>query len=245
MSLFGEVDQLLRKSRSEIALAIEQKSVETVSTHLSIKTESTPQMLPSPASIVAANSANSTPTNREETPASNSERATPLSEPENAGPSVPPCLLPPPYSQSGHQIPSHITAAANSVTVPFGPQLVGGLRDLTSYLMNGSTAAAKSQQYLTIPVIARCFPNTYARIIHSTLTSTDEHEPEFEDDEGELFWPGHAMSGEGLGWVCLIGQAMIREFGRSFGYEGSKKVVPKPDMHQTDSHTQTLVTAPR
>ena len=49
-----------------------------------------------------------------------------------------------------------------------------------------------------------------------------------EDDDGELFWPGQCVTGEGLGWVCLMGRSMVREFGREFGYEGEKGVVEKP-----------------
>ena len=41
-----------------------------------------------------------------------------------------------------------------------------------------------------------------------------------EDEEGELFWPGQCVTGEGLGWVCLMGRSMLREFGREVGYRG-------------------------
>lgn len=85
-----------------------------------------------------------------------------------------------------------------------------------------------AEQTLTLPVIARHFPKTFARMIYSTLAVGDEHEPDIEDDEGELFWPGQAISGEGLGWLCLMGQAMLREFGRPYGYKGLAGVVPKP-----------------
>jgi hypothetical protein len=32
-----------------------------------------------------------------------------------------------------------------------------------------------------------------------------------------------------LGWVCLVGKAMIKEFGRDIGYVGYDCVVPKPE----------------
>jgi len=73
------------------------------------------------------------------------------------------------------------------------------------------------------------FPITFARIIHSSLKYSEEAEPDIEDEEGELFWPTSAETGQGLGWVCLVGKAMIKEFGKDFGYLGYEGVVPKPE----------------
>jgi hypothetical protein len=73
------------------------------------------------------------------------------------------------------------------------------------------------------------FPNTFKRIVHSSLSYNQEYEPDIEDEEGELFWPGAPSTGEGLGWVCLVGKAMIKEFGRDIGYVGYDGVVPKPE----------------
>jgi hypothetical protein len=39
-----------------------------------------------------------------------------------------------------------------------------------------------------------------------------------------------------LGWVCLVGKAMIKEFGRDIGYVGYDGVVPKPE---TSASTRT------
>ena len=70
-------------------------------------------------------------------------------------------------------------------------------------------------------------------MMYSNLQATEEYEPDMEDGEGELFWPGHAGGmggGEGLGWVCLMGRSMIREFGAEIGYVGLAGVVPKPNL---------------
>jgi len=66
----------------------------------------------------------------------------------------------------------------------------------------------------------------------STLTPQDEHEPDMEDDEGELLWPGQCVTGEGIGWVCLMGRAMVKEFGKEFGYRGIDGIIPKPDTDE-------------
>jgi hypothetical protein len=68
--------------------------------------------------------------------------------------------------------------------------------------------------------------------MYSSLQAGEEHEPDMEDTEGELFWPGNMGSGQGLGWVCLMGRAMIREFGGEIGYKGLDGVVPKPKLEE-------------
>ena len=87
----------------------------------------------------------------------------------------------------------------------------------------------KSQETLTLPILREHFPKTFARMVFSTLAYDEEHEPEFEDEEGELFWPDQCITGEGLGWVCLMGKAMISEFGKEIGYLGKEGIVPKPE----------------
>lgn len=92
--------------------------------------------------------------------------------------------------------------------------------------MNAAGAFEKSQRYLTLPVLAKFYPRTFARVMYTSFGSTDELEPDFEDEEGELFWPGQAMAGEGLGWVCLMGKSMISEFSKRYGYLGIEGVLP-------------------
>ena len=104
-------------------------------------------------------------------------------------------------------------------------------KDIHEILDSRNSAAwcmKKSQETLTLPILREHFPKTFARMVFSTLAYDEEHEPEFEDEEGELFWPDQCITGEGLGWVCLMGKAMIFEFGKEFGYMGKEGIVPKP-----------------
>jgi len=71
---------------------------------------------------------------------------------------------------------------------------------------------------------------TWARIFGSSLLPTEEYEPDFEDEEGELYWPGQCKMGEGLGWLCLMGKAMIKEFGKGIGYKGVEGVIKKEEF---------------
>lgn len=64
----------------------------------------------------------------------------------------------------------------------------------------------------------------------SSLAAHEEHEPDIEDEEGELLWPTQSVTGEGLGWVCLMGKAMVKELGRDIGYVGLDGVVRKPEV---------------
>jgi hypothetical protein len=70
---------------------------------------------------------------------------------------------------------------------------------------------------------------TWARIFGSSLLPEEEYEPDFEDEEGELYWPGQCKMGEGLGWLCLMGKAMIQEFGKGIGYKGVEGVIKKEE----------------
>jgi hypothetical protein len=91
-----------------------------------------------------------------------------------------------------------------------------------------------AQTHLNFSTMARHFPRTFARMVHSTLKSSEEHEVDFEDDDGELFWPGQSITGEGLAWLCFMGEGMVKEFGKQFEYKGLKGVVPKPDQLHPD-----------
>ncbi|KAJ3869817.1 hypothetical protein EV359DRAFT_76428 [Lentinula novae-zelandiae] len=210
------------------------------SSSLGAKSQSTPPMLPSPASIGAANSANSTPTNRDGTPISSEIRSASISSSSaiNApsqsssspsGPSIPLPFLPPQY-RTGIP-PSHISAAANTVSASFNLNQLATVNEV-SYSLSVSIAEMQTAQvHLNFSIIARHFPRTFARMVHSTLKSTEEHEVDFEDDDGELFWPGQSITGDGLGWLCYMGEAMVQEFGKQFDYKGLKGVVPKPDQY--------------
>jgi hypothetical protein len=227
--VYYELDEKLKMAQAQVHSAFSQKSSDP-SSLLSVKSESTPVQLPSPvASIAASSSANSTPTNREPTPVK-SERVTPVPEPVvNAGPHIPHNLLPQQYQHLNPAVPPHISAAVNKLSIPFQPHLVGHVRDLAHSVKTAGNAATIAQQHLTLSTMARCFPKTFARMVHSSLNVSEEHEPNMEDDEGELLWPGQSVNGEGLGWVCLMGQAMISEFGIPYGYQGLNGVVPKPE----------------
>jgi hypothetical protein len=118
--------------------------------------------------------------------------------------------------------------AMSKVTETIGPAMV---QDLGEFVLGYSKAhwcMDHSQKTLTLPVMKRCFPKTFDRMMGTTLLYNEEHEPDIEDEEGELFWPGQLVTGEGLGWVCLMGKAMVKEFGKEYGYKGIDGVVPKP-----------------
>jgi hypothetical protein len=238
-----EMDRLHASCKSKVLAAAIQAEQENPSglnpSLLATKSQATPPMLPSPASIAPANSANSTPTNRDggtpNTIASTSSNlvahmATPYPPNQNI---IPVPLLP--DRLVGVPIPAHVMATMENVTVTAGPQLVQNLKNQTSGTVAAAWCMSTSQNTLNLPILARFFPNTFARVIHTTLAPAEEHEPDFEDEEGELFWPGQSVTGEGLGWVCLMGKAMIKEFGKAYGYRGIDGVVPKPKPEDEES----------
>lgn len=231
---FGlELAPTIKSARSLVQTAIDEAGVAQVPNAelLGVKAEATPQMLPSPASIAPANSANSTPTNREDSVPPKQERAQSMVPPSvNPGPAVPRLLLPAEWAMHPETpVPPHVSAAANTISVPISPQVIGHIRQLTDTNCLAGASIAVAQQHLTLPIMARCFPITFSRMIYSSLSITEEYEPDIEDQECELLWPGQSINGEGLGWVCLMGQAMIREYGKQYGYQGVKGVVPKPE----------------
>lgn len=165
----------------------------------------TPPMLPSPASMTTG-SANSTPASRS-TPAQKEKDA---STPSGDAPKDPKEELPP----------SHLTVPLNGITLE-------RYRAFSGAVHNAKLALEVAQTGLTLPVLAKHFPRTFARMVHTTYSLPDEHEPDFEDDEGELFWPAQLVTGGGIGWVCHMGRAMVREFGREFGYAGQEGLLSK------------------
>ncbi|KAF7321652.1 hypothetical protein MKEN_00686400 [Mycena kentingensis (nom. inval.)] len=214
-----DTEQLMAATRAAVAVAATEASAGA----LAPKSGSTPVMLPSPASL--APSANSTPTNRDGTPSSTTTGNT---APATA---MVPSTLPSVFLSSQYRhtpVAPHVAAAMEAVTVPIGPRLLNEFKNEQLGIANAAICMNHSQTYLTLPIMARHFPTTFARMVSSTLSANEEHEPDFEDEEGELFWPGQSITGEGLGWVCLMGKAMIKEFGKAYSYRGLAGVVPKP-----------------
>ncbi|KAF9565530.1 hypothetical protein CPC08DRAFT_759449 [Agrocybe pediades] len=196
-------------------------------------------MLPSPSSTT------STPVNREENastassssssnrPAQPANQASARQQPNYTG-SVPFKLLPRFIRDTSTPIPAHVMSAMQGVKEPISPQTMQNMKDLTAGTLGMSWSAYSAQATLNLPLLRRCFPHTWARMMYSTLLPTEEHEPDFEDEEGELYWPDQCLTGDGIGWVCLMGKAMINEFGKAYGYKGLDGVVPKPEPKKQD-----------
>ncbi|PPQ93800.1 hypothetical protein CVT25_013509 [Psilocybe cyanescens] len=233
-SLDADMDKVLegagKKIASAAAAAVEGDPVLAAS--LGLLNGKAPPMLPSPSS------SNSTPVNRDEgTPSSNAANAASRSaqaanhaasrESQYTG-AVPFKLLPQYMRESTIPIPPHVMTAMSNVGEPINSTLVQSLKDLTTNYTQTAWCTQNAQQTLNLPIMRRCFPETWARMMYSTLSPTEEHEPDFEDEEGELYWPDQCVNGEGIGWVCLMGKAMIKEFGKTYGYKGLNGAVPKP-----------------
>ncbi|KAI0958243.1 hypothetical protein AcV7_004116 [Taiwanofungus camphoratus] len=172
------------------------------------KAQATPPMLPSPASIIS--SANSTPTSTHSgTPNAASSSTSDTSAASDARP--PQAHRPP--NKEEKLPPAHITVAVNA-------QFVSPRKAQSGDVLLAAACMETAQRLLTLPVMVKHFPRTFARMMYSSLSPGDEHEPDIEDEEGELFWPGQCVTGEGLGWVCHMGKSMIKEFGKGFGYKG-------------------------
>lgn len=194
--------------------------------------QSTPPMLPSPASIVSANSANSTPTNRNSgTPSSNDRSSNSSLSTVIAYP--PRDIAPDVASGSPSRTPiyelkadPHPIAASTHISVD--AKLIHSATNATTRIAQVTDNMAKAQDLISLRVLAEHYPRTFARMIHSTLGRGDEKEPDFEDEDGELFWPGAPFDGEGLAWVCLMGKAMIMEFGKEYDYKSVEGAIPKP-----------------
>lgn len=188
----------------------------------------TPPMLPSPASITSTSSTTSTPTNRPSGP----PEATVGNSNANGAPARPPQA--PPSTQPQH--PSRReNLPAPHFTVEVNSWYIGDRMRQCETLGAAAQAVAESERLLTLPMVAKHFPHTFARMMYSTLAATDEHEPDIEDEEGELCWPGQMLTGEGLGWVCAMGKAMIKEFGKHYGYRGVDAAIPKPKDNEEPS----------
>ena len=133
--------------------------------------------------------------------------------------------------------PSHITLSVNY-------NWIAPRKYQSSAVVAASWCMSQAQNTITLPMMAKHFPRTFQRMVHSTFQAQDEHEPDIEDDDGELFWPGQAVTGTGLGWVCTMGKAMIKEFGAEFGYRGIDGIIPKPDSEGADGDAVSPADAP-
>lgn len=180
-----------------------------------------PNMLPSPASSSTPNSSNSTPLGGH---GASGHSASPSSIQEMRGSSAPgreALTLPP----------AHVTCKVNAQFIWENKSQSAGLRAAIDRIR-------LSEHTLNLPVMARHFPRTFARMINTSLSPLDEHEPDFQDDECELYWPGQAITGDGLGWACLMGMSMVKEFGRDYGYQGVDGVIPRMSGDENLGHTE-------
>jgi hypothetical protein len=110
------------------------------------------------------------------------------------------------------------------------PETIAAFRNQNLAIHAAQWCSHLASQHLSITILMRHFPVTWARIAGSSLSADEEHEPDIEDDEGELYWPGQSQIGEGMGWVCLMGKAMVKEFGKGIGYLGIDGVIRKEDV---------------
>ena len=164
-----------------------------------LQSKETPNMLPSPSTSTSSSS-NSTPLGGHGTPV----QSAPTENPALSNPN----MLPP-----------------DNITTPVNSKFIWTNKAQSVGLRAASARLAKAEQHLNLPLLARHFPRTFMRMMNTSLTAANECEPDFQDDECELFWPGQAMTGTGLGWVCLIGMSMVKEFGREYGYQGVQGAV--------------------
>lgn len=245
-SVDPELELTWTKMKSEMAAfsreaeKTEMGSASTTGQHVS-STQKTPPMLPSPASIAPDSSASSTPiaSSSGGTPSTKNSLATPQTlSSARVSQTNSPAALPLPAQllkhvgnrSDGHGPTPAMVAAAAKATVSLGPTMVYQLKEQSGAIISASCCMDHAQRYLTLPIMARHYPITFARMMGSSLAAHEEHEPDIEDEEGELLWPTQSVTGEGLGWVCLMGKAMVKELGRDIGYVGLDGVVRKPEV---------------
>lgn len=197
-------DEQLRKVEQQVAEKERMAKANTLENGAG--SLATPPMLPSPASMTS--SANSTPAGKR----------TDDSEPQPAEKAPPP---PPPHQPAPHMPDPTVRIGLDWYDLRMR-------KSLTDSVIHSHDAMKAAQELLSLPILAKHYPRTFARVIHTTLSDKDEHEPDIEDEEGELYWPGQLLV-SGVGWVCALGKAMIKEFGKEFGYRGIDGIVPKGD----------------
>lgn len=230
------VDRLWRQTRSSMHSAAREEGAKLSPGLLSSgSSHLTPQGLPSPANSALNTSAQSTPTNiadRVHEGGALSARSLQALSP-NVQPSLPPFPVEFmdadfPRTPTGERATEAMKLSASKVTVEVSPNMINHIQNQTQWLLQAQTCLKNAETTLNLPKLAKNFPITFARMIHSSLGPDEEFQPDMEDEEGELYWPGQCISGEGLGWLCLMGKAMINEFGKDIGYIGLKGIIPKP-----------------
>jgi hypothetical protein len=230
-ALWTNTKEFMFAAAREEALKTTSSLLSTGSSHL------TPQGLPSPANSVPTNSAHSTPTNVGDRAHDIGSVLISTSAPQGS-PSghTQPLPFPPefikdtefPRGPDNRKPTEQMMIAASKITIPVSPHFINAVQSESQGIEAAQFCLERSQQTLTLPKMAQHFPTTFARMVHSNLGADEEYQPDMEDEEGELFWPGQCITGEGLGWVCLIGKAMINELGKDIGYIGLNGVIPKP-----------------
>ncbi|KAH9830837.1 uncharacterized protein C8Q71DRAFT_323986 [Rhodofomes roseus] len=178
------------------------------------------QQLPSPAP-----SAGSTPNGLEGTGTPN-----PATAQTTPAPSAPPqkkAQQPEQRERSSQINPAHTVSVNINTVGPYRSQAWG--------LYDAKRAVDVAGRLITLPIMAKHFPRTFARMAYSSLSTVDEHEPDFDDEEGELFWPGQVVGSEGLGWICYMGRAMVKEYAKPYRYKGVDGALPLPaGYHNSD-----------
>ena len=230
------VDRLWKTTRGSMHTAAREEALKSSPGLLSSgSSHLTPQGLPSPANSAPATSAQSTPTNvadRAHDGGASSSRSL-LGASPNVAPSLPPFPIEFmdgefPRTPTGERATETMKLAASKVTIEVSPHMINHMQNQTHWLLQAQSCLKVAETTLNLPKLAKSFPITFNRMIHSSLGPDEEYQPDMEDEEGELYWPGQCISGEGLGWVCMMGKAMINEFGKDIGYIGLKGIIPKP-----------------
>lgn len=252
----NDTTALWMNCKESMFTAAREEALKATSTLLSsTSSHLTPQGLPSPANSVPTNSAHSTPTNVVDRAhdhgsilPSTSARPPPQGSPNGHNH---PQLVPPEFAKdgdfprppNGDRPTEQMMVAASKVTLSISPHFINGVQSLSQGIEAAQFCLERSQQTLTLPKMAQHFPTTFARMVHSNLAADEEYQPDMEDEEGELFWPAQCITGEGLGWVCLMGKAMINELGKDIGYIGLNGVIPKPKADASSGSTRVQQSA--
>ncbi|KAH8119450.1 hypothetical protein DFH11DRAFT_1501327 [Phellopilus nigrolimitatus] len=165
--------------------------------------------LPSPDTDAA--SANSTP--------ANPGNSTPANASENRNDEA---------KRNGNKQPPTRPPAEGDPTISVKQSYISSAKRLVSQQAAASEEMRNSEKNLSLPTMREHFPRTFGRMVCSTLSAEEEYEPDMEDADGELFWPSQCVTGDGIAWVCLMGRAMVREFGREIGYTSMDGIIAKP-----------------
>ncbi|GJJ06174.1 hypothetical protein Clacol_000363 [Clathrus columnatus] len=138
----------------------------------------------------------------------------------------------------------HGPAVSNSSSSSSGQPLnvpksyFDAVQSAINYSQRSARNVSVAGVYLNLPILSRCYPKTYARILTCQLRIEEEYEADFDQDEcsrpdsdpdhtpgpgeGPLMWP-IALSTpqvDGLVWMLLLGRSMIREIAYPAGYRG-------------------------